>query len=130
MNTESSQLPCFQPTLGREPAALQQRRQKLSADPGAPAVGGDVDRILDGEPVGRPRAVGVDVGVAGDGAVQFGDQVGETLGEHVGAAAGHFRHVWRIVLEACGAGSHGVAVDGGDGRQVGLGAVSDDQGHA
>jgi hypothetical protein len=111
-------------------ATLQQRRQELTADACALAVGRDVDRVLDRELVGRACAVGIGIGVASDCARLLGDQIGEALAEHVGAAASHFGQVRRVVLEAGYAGAHGMAVDRGDGGQVGVAAVADDQGHA
>jgi hypothetical protein len=90
----------------------------------------DVDRVLDREPIGGTNAIGAGVGVASHNAVLFGDQVGETFAQDIGAPVRHFRNVRRIVFETRGASADGMRVDGGDGRKIRVEAVTNDQGHA
>ena len=68
--------------IWRKPRAVQASIKALeqrAADAAAMHVGRDVDRILDGEAVGRPRAKRAGIGVAGERAVDLGDDVGKPL---------------------------------------------------
>ena len=58
-------------------AALDQRHQQGLADAAAVHVGCDIDRVLDREAIGRPRAVGPGIGIAGERAVDLGDEIGK-----------------------------------------------------
>ena len=57
--------------------ALDHAVQQQPPDAAPPRPARDVDRILDREAVGRPRAVDPGIGVAGDAAVELGDQIGQ-----------------------------------------------------
>ena len=116
-------------SIWRAPAASQRAQQfgeQQPADALAGRVGGEVDRVLEAEAIGRPRPELVGVGVAAARAPpRSSDELGQALGEHVGAARGHLGVVGRLDLERAGAVAHVLAVDGGDRRQVGVGARAD-----
>src|SRR5207237_1364278 len=81
-------------------AGVDQRREQHPADAFALRIGGDVDGILHREAIGRPRAIGIGVGVAGNAAAELGDEVGVAgVGDGLEAAQ-HLLLVRRLQLEA------------------------------
>ena len=73
---------------------LDQGREQRAAGAAPVTVMGDIDRILDGEAISRPRPVWTGIGIAGECIVVFGDQVRITLAEEVSHAARHLGLVW------------------------------------
>jgi hypothetical protein len=100
-------------------AGGDERAQQCARHAAALCVGRHVDAVLDGEAVGGAGAVGAGIGVAQPATGVFGDQVGVARVEQHGAPAGHLGGVGRVVLEAGEAMAHPVAIDGGDGGNVG-----------
>ena len=81
----------------------------------------DIDGVFHGKAVGRARAVRTCVGVADDGLLVFGNEVGHAKLQDGGAAFGHLAWRGRVELEGCGAVQDMVAVDARDDGQVVLG---------
>ena len=111
----------------------EQPVEQRASDAAAMRLRCDVDRILDGEAVGRPRAIGPGIGVAQDcavGAFAFRHHEGEAARAQRLEAPRHLGCVRRIELERGGAVQDGVGVDARDRRDVTqLGRADGDQGH-
>ena len=75
-------------------AGLDQGREQRAPGTAPVTVMSDIDRVLDGEAVRRPRPVRTGIGIAGECVVVFGDQVRITLAEKVSHAARHLGLVW------------------------------------
>ena len=107
-------------------AVRDQPPQQQSADP-APMHGGrQIHRVLDGKSIGRARAIGAGIGVADQLAVELGREIGEAAARS--ARSNRLRHLLerrRRQLEGGGAVQHGLAVDRGDGGEVGRGGGPD-----
>ena len=80
----------------------------------------EIDRILDREAIGRPWPVGAGIGVAGDAAVEDGDEIGIAAVDQRAVAPRHLGEIGRCQLERRGALADGLLVDGGNGGKVGL----------
>jgi len=101
--------------IAADAAALQRRRH--------------IDRVLDAPAIGRPRPIGARIGVAGDGAVGLGHQIGKPAVDQGLPAPRHLGRVGRFELERRGAVAHRVVVDRRDGGNVGRGRGADQEAH-
>jgi hypothetical protein len=97
------------------------------ADALSSLAGGDIDAVLDGVTIGRPGPERLGVAQADHLAAGLGDQVWQAEALHLGQPARHLGRRRRLLLEGAEAVQAGVAVDGGQGRDVGLGGVPYDQ---
>ena len=112
------------PATGRL-AAFDQRGEQQTSD-AAPACGlVDIDRVFDGEAVGRPQSEPVDVGIAQHPIALVGNQIGEAVFHDIGAPTGHLGQIRRRDLEGAGAMQDMVGIDRLDGVHVGVAAVAD-----
>jgi hypothetical protein len=84
-------------------AFLDQRRQQRLADTLPDRILVDIDRILDGEFIGRPRPPVAGIGIAQHDAVALGHQMRQACFEHRGAAFLHLGEIRRHDLERGGA---------------------------
>ena len=117
-------------SIWRAPAASQRASSSARSSRPKPRprrVGGEVDRILEAEAIGRARPELVRVGVAAAPRRRArATSQGRPLATHVVAAARHLGAVGRVELEGAGAVAHVPAVDGGRwpaGRSAVLGRI-------
>ena len=78
-----------------------------------------IDRVLHGEAVGRPRPVGARIGVADHAAFDGGDEIRIAALHQHAEAPRHFGKIGRDQFERRGAIADRVLVDLGDEGQVG-----------
>ena len=100
-------------TFGNEPI------DERAADAAALRVRRDVDRILHGVAIGRPRAVRARIRIAHDGAADLRHEIRIAGVDERALTPRHLGFVRRLVLERCGAVAHRVRIDAGDGGDVG-----------
>ena len=96
--------------------------QQLQADAAPVDRGLEIDRILHGEAIGRPRPVGARIGVADHAAFEAGDQIGKAAVHQRAEAPRHLGKIRRDQLERRGAVADRVLVDRGNKGQVGRAA--------
>src|SRR4051812_3707842 len=108
-------------------ALLDQHRQQRPADALPDRILVDIDRVLDGELVGRTRPPVAGIGVAQHSAIALGHEVGQAEFEHGGAALLHFGDIGRIDLEGGRAVQHVMPVNLRAARDIGLGRGSYDE---
>src|SRR6476646_4961959 len=86
---------CHHLLPGAGPTALVQRRKQRAAEPKPAAVGGDVYGIFDSEAIGAAAAVGCGVAVTDHAPVDFGNQIGKTVGADGAPALRQLLRTWR-----------------------------------
>jgi len=87
-----------------------------------------VHRIFNAEAISGPRAEPVGVGIADHRTVLLRREVGQTLGEHIGASLAHFLQCRRLQLKTPGSVRHPMGVNGLDGNEIGIGGISQQHG--
>ena len=104
--------------------------QQLQADAAPVNRRLQIDRILNGEAIGRPRPVGAGIGVSDHAAFERGDEIGKAAVHQRAKAPRHLGQIGRDQLEGRGAVADRVVVDLGNGWQVGGDGGSDfERGH-
>ena len=99
--------------------AAHEFRQQGAAQALAAMVGVDVDRVFGQKAKGRAGPKSVGVGKAQNLRALAGHQVGQVLRQHRSMAARHLGQVGGVKFKAATPVHHMVAVNGGDGGQVG-----------
>jgi hypothetical protein len=99
-------------TLGKK-GAHQASPQALSR-----TIGTNVDRIFNRVPVGRPRPIRSNIGVADDSAVALGDKVRKSFVEEVAASPDHFGMAWWFDLKGAGRVQDVMTINLGHGSHV------------
>jgi hypothetical protein len=99
-------------TLGKK-GAHQASTQALSR-----TIGTNVDRIFNRVPVGRPRPIRSNIGVADDSAVALGDKVRKPFVEEVAASPDHFGVAWWFDLKGAGRVQDVMTINLGHGSHV------------
>jgi hypothetical protein len=99
-------------------AIVDQALQQRAADAATGMVGMHVDGVLDGPAIALARAIAARVGVAGERAVDFGDQIRISLRHDGLPAAGHLCLVGLVVLVGGDVVADFRGIERGDRRQV------------
>src|SRR5882762_10594767 len=101
-------------------AAVEEGSEQRPTDPASDFRGIDVDRVLQGEPIGRAGSVRAGVAIAQHSARALGDQIGQAAGDNLAAAGCDLVGLGRNLLEGRQSVEDVVAVDRSDRGDVAL----------
>src|SRR5439155_14444135 len=108
---------------------VEQALEQRASDAATLRLRRDIDRILDSETIGRPRAIGTGIGVARDGAGKLCHQKRIAAGGERGLASRHLGRVRRLGLERGSAMPYRMGIDARDRSVVAGFKRADGKGH-